>query len=518
MARSSASFWASTPDPVRHRALLRHLYRAILGYTGLVYLISAGVLVSPLLALPFYPHEAGQVWGFLLPAGALAAVGFLLWRRFAPEEAIALSWQEGAVVVVLAWIGAISAGTAVFMLTHGLTFTRAVFEATSAWTTTGLSVVDVTEASHLVLLLRSTLEYAGGAGLAIIMLSTLAGPVGAGLSSAEGRSDQLTPHVRRSASIVLVLYSVYAIAGTFGLWAAGMSPFDAVNHALAAVSTGGFSTRTESIGYWDSPAIEVVIILLMLLGALNFLTSWALFRGKLRPVLRNGELRLVAVLFPIGAVVVLAAVAGTVYASLGKSIRVAIFEVVSAGTTTGFSTVGYLDWPVLPVLVLICFMLTGGGTGSTAGAIKQYRIYVLFRTLGWELRRRLRPRTAVTTQAVWVGEHRRFVDDAQIRDAAVFVFLYLAAFGLGAAIIAAHGYSFRDSVFEFASALGTVGLSVGVTAADAPAAVLWAEIGAMILGRLEFFAVVVGVLKMLGDAAAALQGENEGKVPDSLPA
>jgi trk system potassium uptake protein TrkH len=489
---------------VRHRQLLRRLYRAILGYAGLVYLITAGCLLLPLLALPFYPQEASLAWGFLLPAGALAALGALLWRRFNPREAVTLSWQEGAVVVLLAWIGAIVAGAAVFMLTHGLNFTQAVFEATSGWTTTGLSVIDVTQASHLVLLLRSVLQGAGGAGLAIIMLSTLAGPVGAGLSSAEGRSDQLAPHVRRSASLVLALYAGYAIVGTLALRAAGMSLFDAINHSLGAVSTGGFSTRTASIGYWDSAGLEAVTIVLMVFGNLNFLTSWAFFRGKFRAVLRNGEVRVMAVLFPIAAIIVLASVAGAVYVSLGKAVRVAIFEVVSAGTTTGFSTVGYLDWPTLPVLVLILLMLTGGGTGSTAGGIKQYRMYVLFRALGWELQRRLLPRTAVTTHALWVGEQRRYLDNAQIRDTAIFVFLYFSAFFVGTGILAAYGYSFRDSLFEFASSLGTVGLSIGVTTSGAPAGVLWTETAGMFLGRLEFYAVVVAVLKLLDDARAAL--------------
>jgi trk system potassium uptake protein TrkH len=478
------------------------LYGAVLGYTGLVLVISAVAILAPLLALPFYPEEAGQTWAFVIPGVSLAAVGLLLWRRFAPGDAAALNWQEGAVVVVLAWIGAITAGTAVFMLAAGLSFTQAVFEATSGWTTTGLSVVDVTEASHLVLLLRSVLEFAGGAGLAIIMLSALAGPVGAGLSSAEGRSDQVAPHVRRSATIVLTLYSLYALGGTFALRVTGMDWFDAVNHALAAVSTGGFSTRAESIGYWDDPVVELVTIVLMLLGTLNFLAAWALFRGKVRAFLRNGEVRLVALLFPVSMLVLLASLGGALYPTLGKSVRVAIFEIVSAGSTTGFSTTSYLGWPTLSVLLIICFMLMGGGSGSTAGGIKQYRIYVLFRALAWDLRRRLLPRTAVTAHAVWVGDQRRFLDDVQIRQAAVFVFLYAVAFALGTAAIAAYNYSLSDSAFEFASALGTVGLSVGVTAADAPAGVLWVELGGMILGRLEFFAVVVGLFKIFGDGAA----------------
>jgi trk system potassium uptake protein TrkH len=136
------------------------------------------------------------------------------------------------------------------MAIGGLNFTQAVFESTSGWTTTGLSVVDVSVAPRLVLLYRSLMQLAGGAGLAVIMLSALAGPAGTGLSAAEGRADQLVPNVRRSAKLVVTIYSGYVIFGGVALNLAGMGWFDALNHAFAAISTGGFSTRAESIGSW----------------------------------------------------------------------------------------------------------------------------------------------------------------------------------------------------------------------------------------------------------------------------
>lgn len=498
---------------MRHPELLRRRYRSILGYTGLVFLVSALSLLTPLLALPFYPEEAGQAPAFLFPGASLAAAGALLRWRFAPAPGTTLTWQEGAAVVVLGWCGAVVAGAAVFMLAQGLTLTQAMFEATSGWTTTGLSVIDVTQASHLVLLLRSILEYAGGAGLAIIMLSALAGPAGAGLSTAEGRGDPLVPHVRRSARIVLVLYTAYALAGTLGLYAAGMGWFDAVNHALAAVSTGGFSTRPTSIGFWDSGLVEAVTIVLMVLGTMNFLTAWALARGKLSTFLRNGEIRMAALLAAAGGLVIFASMKAT-FPAAGKAVRVGLFEAVTALSTTGFSTVGYGDWGVLPVFVLLLLMLVGGGTGSTAGGIKQFRIYVLARGLAWELQHRLLPGTAVTEKEVWVGDRRRFLTPDEVRTAGLFVFLYLATFAMGAGVIAGHGYSLTESLFEFASALGTVGLSMGVTAADAPLSILWVEIAGMLLGRLEFFTIAVGIARILQDGriatALAFRGARSG--------
>jgi trk system potassium uptake protein TrkH len=183
---------------------------------------------------------------------------------------------------------------------------------------------------------------------------------------------------------------------------------------------------------------------------------------------------------------------------------VAIFSAVSALSTTGFATVEFSQWNGLGFLVLILFMLVGGGTGSTAGGIKQYRIYVLGRGLVWEFRRRFLPQSAVTEPDVWRGEQRRFISDTQLRQVSMFVFLYLLVFVAGSGIIAAHGYSLRDSLFEFASALSTVGISVGVTSAGAPAGVLWVETAAMFLGRLEFFTIVIGLIRLSSDVPVML--------------
>ncbi|PZD72742.1 Trk system potassium uptake protein TrkG [Acaryochloris thomasi RCC1774] len=484
---------------MRYHQLLRQRYRAIFGYTGLVCFISGLTILAPLLALIFYPEELSLAWGLLLPGLGMALVGLLLWKELAPKKSVSLTLPEGAVIVVLSWIVAISIGTIPFITIQDLTFTQAIFESTSGWTTTGLSVVDVTQASHLILLFRSTIELAGGAGLAIITLSALAGPSGSGLSSAEGRSDQLAPNVRRSGKLVLSLYSGYVAIGIVALRVAGMGWFDAVNHSFAALSTGGFSTRTDSIGYWDSPAVEAVTIVLMLFGTLSFVTGYLLLTGKFKAVIRNGEIRLQALMIPLCALLLLLGVTTGLYPTLEKAIRVAIFETVTALSTTGFSTVGYGDWNSFGWLVMIPLMLIGGGSGSTAGGIKQHRIYVLYRALIWEVRRMLLPKSAVTEPDAWQGEQRQFLSDAKIRQIALFVFLYLLVFGIGSSITAAYGYPLKDSLFEYASTLGTVGLSIGVTAADAPTGLLWVQSIGMFLGRLEFFTVFVGILQMVRD-------------------
>jgi trk system potassium uptake protein TrkH len=386
-----------------------------------------------------------------------------------------------------------------------LNFTQAIFESVSGWTTTGLTVVNISEAPHCILLWRSIMQLAGGAGLVIIMLSAIAGPAGPGLSAAEGRGTQLVPNVRRSARLVANIYIAYAVIGVVAYIFSGMSIFDAINHSFAAISTGGFSTRVESIGYWNSSKIECVSLFLMFFGNLNFLTAYLLFTRKFRAVSRNGEIRLFAFLFTVSLLTLLLLVTLPLYQNLEKSIRIAVFESISALTTTGFSTVSYNNWNSTGFLFLIVLMLIGGGAFSTAGGIKQYRIYLLLKSIQWRFQRAFLPKTAITDNSVWFGEMEETINDNYISQISSFVFLYLAVYVIGVAILTAHGYNLRDSLFEFASALGTVGLSIGVTQASTPKLVLWSETIAMFLGRLEFFVVIISIVKIFRDFIAFIR-------------
>ncbi|MBN1360215.1 MAG: TrkH family potassium uptake protein [Sedimentisphaerales bacterium] len=490
---------------MRVRSSLAQQYAGVLRYTGLILVVGGLLMLSPLLALVAWPQESRHAAAFLVPATVLCLGGGALWCVFRAARARDLSIQYGGVVILLSWLTVCLFSAWPLAVVQKMSFTHAFFESVSGWTTTGLSVVDVTQSTHVILLWRSIMQLAGGAGFAIIMLAALVGPVGPALTLAEGRTDQLVPHVRQSAKLVLLLYTGYAAAGVIAYILAGVNAFDAINHTFAAISTGGFSTQPDSIGHWDSPAVEAVSIPLMVLGNMNFLTAFLLFRGRFRAVARNGEVRLIAVLLPVCVLALLFLVCLPLYATLSKSLRVAVFETFTALTTTGFSTVSYDRWTSEGILILIVLMLIGGGTGSTAGGIKQYRVYVLFKTIVWDIRRALLPRTAVVENHIWQGESKAFVTEAQLRKVGTFVFLYLATYVVGAAIVAAHGFGLKESLFEFGSALGTVGLSVGVTSAQAPALVLWTEIVGMFLGRLEFFVVIVSVVKIVRDARATIE-------------
>ena len=490
---------------MQNRDWLRQKYRAISGYMGLISAIAGITILSPLIALIAYPEEITKAWSFSIPGLFLVVFGLFVWCKTKSFSASSLTLRDGAIIVVLSWIIAIAFGTIPFLTIDGLNFTQAVFESTSGWTTTGLSVIDVSQVSHLILLYRSTIQLVGGAGFAVVALSAIIAPVGVGISTAEGRSEQLVPNIRRSAKLVLKIYTGYVAVGIVALKLAGMNWFDAVNHAFAALSTGGFSTHAASLGYWDSPAIEAVTIVLMLLGTLNFLTSYLLLRGKFTTVIRNSEVKLQALVIPLSITIILLELTSKLDLTLNKALRIACFETITALSTSGFSTVSYTNWNSLGWSVLIILMLMGGGTGATAGGIKQFRIYALYRGVVWEVKRQLLPKDAVTEPDIWQGESRHFLSDRQLRQISMFVFLYLGIYLTGSTIITAYGYSLSESLFEYASALSTVGLSVGVTTPDAPIGLLWTEITGMFLGRLEFFPVFVGLIRLYQDLLTTIQ-------------
>ncbi|MEO0560918.1 MAG: TrkH family potassium uptake protein [Chloroflexota bacterium] len=490
----------------RQRAYLWSRYRSIVGYLGGLTFVIGAVNLLPLPVLLFFPEEWRYAPVFVAVAVVMMAGGGWVGRRYRPSASNKISMQESAIVVTATWLIAILSSALPLWAVGGLTFTQAVFESCSGWTTTGLSFVDVTTTPHIVLMYRSILQLLGGAGLVILALTAESGPINYGLSVMEGRSDKLAPHVKRSARLVALLYGGYTVGGVVALWLVGMGPFDALNHAFTAVSTGGFSTQATSIGHFDSAPIEAVIIVLMILGNVNFLTAWILLQGKFRAIGQNGELRLFAFLVAVSAVLLLALVTLRGDLGTGQAIRVAVFEAVSAFTGTGYSTVGYTGWSDIGWLILIVLMIAGGGSGSTAGGLKQFRVFIMLRAVQWEVRKAFLPKHAVNEPAIWQGEKFTPLTDERVRQVGLFISLYMFILLVGTLVMTGYGYGLRESLFEFASTLGTVGLSVGVTTSDTPGVVVWMQTIAMFLGRLEFFAVIIGTMKLAQDGRLLVRG------------
>ncbi|MCB7305114.1 TrkH family potassium uptake protein [Bariatricus massiliensis] len=464
----------------------------IVHYIGAVAIVIGCILLVPLIMLIPFPQEIGEAKYFIIPGTLCIAAGYFLfhmreekykWKNYKNKENI---------IVTLAWIMVILLSSVPFVLTGKYNFTQAIFECTSGYSTTGLSVVDVAKTSHIFLFFRSVMLFVGGIGLVLVVITVLSDRYGMKLFEAEGHSDKMVPNLLQSARVIFLIYSGYIAGGTVLYIAFGMNWFDAVNHAVAAISTGGFSTQAESIGYYHNTGIEVVTIVLMFLGGTNFMVHLALLKGKFRKVYTDCEFRFSLFVYPLSAVL-LAVLAGYPAAkNMSEGVRMGLFQAVSAMSTTGFQTVdSFKSWSSPMIFIMIMLMMIGGGAGSTAGGIKQYRVSIAVKEIFWNLRKKIgNKRTIVPEKITRCGEPIE-VDGQLYRSNMDFIFLYIIFMGIGTMIFTCFGYSVQDSMFEMASSLSTVGLSMGITGYDAHPLILWTSTIGMFLGRLEIYIVFI---------------------------
>lgn len=478
-------------------ALIRSIKQKniVLGYIGLFGIIVSLILLLPFVSLFFYPSDYTQWHYFVIPSGMCFIIGSAMVKAFGINEHQNLTIAEDSVIVVSVWVLATFFSALPFVLSGQMNFTQAYFEAVSGWTTTGLSVADVEHCPKIFLMHRSVMQFFGGVGLVLVMVSALSASLGLKLYSSEGHPDRLLPNLLRSSRMIMSIYSGYVIMGSVLYRVFGMTWFEAINHSIAALSTGGFGTRAANIGAFKSYPIEVISIILMLLGTTNFAAHLLLVKRKFRDFFKVGEVRFMFLLLGLSIPLVAFFSLYPLYGNLSKSLRVASFELVSALTTTGFSTVSYLNWNGFAILVMILLMIVGGGAGSTAGGVKLYRVYVMFKNFWWNLKRQFLPEHRVIQNAIIKPEGKTIINQNDILDMKNYAFIYMILLFLGTGILTLNGYPLDKSLFEFASALGTVGVSIGVTAPDAPKIVLWAESIGMLFGRLEIFVFFTVFLK-----------------------
>jgi len=468
----------------------------------------------PLLALPFYPHEIKYAHWFLIPALSSILVGAVIVFATRNKERITISLAHSAVIVVFIWLYGCCLGGVPFVFDPQFSYLHGLFESVSGWTTTGLTVVNTEKVPHLILLWRSIMQYIGGAGIAVVMLSILSGPSTSGIYQAEGHADEILPHVKQSAARVWKIYIAYLIFGITAYIFVGMPIFDSVNHAMTALATGGFSVKEASIGFYNSIPIEIVTVILMIIGHINFATHHYIFKGNWKVVFRNCEIRSSAVVLLIFIPITIIFVTVPLFnpikldwstnllqylGGMVMPIRKGVFEVVSAMTGTGFSVTDYSLWTSLGVFIIILMMCAGGHTGSTSGGIKQYRIYLITKSILWAIQEQFLPPSAVVSRHVYKGENKIYVNPKHLRVLFNYVTLYLVTFLTGSAILMGCGFPIRESMFEFASALGTVGLSMKITSISASPTILITEILGMFLGRLEFFIIIYSLVKLIAD-------------------
>jgi len=411
---------------------------------------------------------------------AIGIVAFVLGRLGSRSDGGDVRRGEALVLSALAYVVFAGAGALAFL--PATSFLDGLFEAMSGYTTTGLSVLDVENLSPTLVLFRSYTQWVGGAGIVVLSLVLLDWPARTlfPTHAAELVDKGLAGSVRATSRLVLRVYLALTAACflTYGL--VGMSWFDAAAHALATVSTGGFSSHPDSIGHYRSAAVVAAVIVFMVLGAAPFPLHAQLWRRGPRALVTDPQL--------VCLLLLLALAAGAGMATdRGHGLLDHVFLAASAATTTGFETSASRSYGDTSQLLAMALMFIGGAAGSTAGGIKLFRFLVLGTFLRSLVVRPLLPDEA-TVPLRYGGTT---VDDAVLRNVLGLVLLYLAFLAVSAAALTLAGIPPMDACFECVSALATVGLSCGVTDAHLgswPKLVLLCDMWA---GRLEILAVLV---------------------------
>lgn len=457
-----------------------------------------GILVAvPLVIVPFYPQDTIYMIPFILPSLGSMVLGSILCLMRKKEESTfewRTSMQRSSLTVLFAWCWGVLIGAGPFVLGGQLTFVQALFEAVSGWTTTGLSVMDVTITPHIYLFHRSFMQFCGGLGFVMMMVMLIQDKQSMNLYNAEGHPDKLLPNLKKTAQTICLMYNGFLVIGTAAYVIAGMSLFDAVNHTMCSLSTGGFSTRLNSIGEYNSFSIEVITIIQMLIGTTNFAVLLLLTKRKWKQVLKVSEVRFMFLVLILTVPVTAFSLIHSMNMGVSEGLRRALFDVTSALSTTGYSSMSYTSWPPLAVNMLILTMLIGGGIGSTAGGIKLTRVYLMIRTALLNIRKRLTSPRNVETIHYYRAQGKTEIDSTLAADTTGFVTTYLFLYIIGTSLITVtSNCSLTEAMFEFASALGTVGLSIGLTSPATGNATLVVEMLGMMLGRLEIFIVLTGI-------------------------
>lgn len=477
-------------------------FKLILYYITQFLVIVGIILILPAIAL-FFDFSVWQnyVTHFFIPGIILVVFGISINRIFKSYDKTKLARNQDSILVVLTWIAAILVSTIPF-IAYGYSFTHAIFEVTSGYSTTGLSVVSVLEVEKTLLIYRSVLQLFGGVGFVLVLTSAISDKLGMRLYQAEGHTDQLVPNLLRSGKIIMRIYIAYILMGIVLYVIFDMPLFDAINHSISAVATGGFSTNPDSIGFYQSRSIENITILLMVLGGTNFFVHLLLFRRKFKAVFSHVELKVFGIIAFTTILISTIQVSNVLELSILDALRFSSFQLVSAITGTGYQTIpSFIGLPSLLFFFIILTMILGAGMGSTAGGIKQYRIGLMAKSQYWQIKDMLSHKKTVRAKFINRVGNKVVIEKEDIVQNYMFITTYITVLLIGTVFIMMYGYSFEIALFEFASALGTVGLSVGIMNSSAPNFILWVGTIGMFLGRLEFYVIFIAISKIFLDAS-----------------
>lgn len=462
--------------------------------TGL-FLTALGAVMVVFLALTLLGDGDPRMFGIpaLLSAGA-GVLFFLVFRRPGHD----LSQREGILLVCAVWLLVCLCGALPFHLSpYFRTFTDALFESVSGFTTTGATVLEKVEALPPELQLwRCMTHWFGGMGIVLlgIAILPLVGVGGMALYRAEfsgARSEKLKPRVAETALALWRIYLALTLALYLALRCAGMDRFEAACHAFSTLGTGGFSTRTASIAAFDSPIIEYIIIVFMLLAGVNFTRHYVLWVER-RPgkFWADRELRFYLAVAAGATVLILPGLLRDPGYPFPTAVRKSLFQVSSILTTTGFTSDDFERWLPMPQLVLLILMFVGGCTGSTAGGLKAARILLLFKLVGREFKRMAERRGVF---AIRLGPE--VIPEYAIQSLLNMVYLTLMVFVAASLMLATTGVDVLSSIAAVAAAIFNIGPGLGSVGPaehyghlSHPAK--WVLSGCMLAGRLEFYTVL----------------------------
>jgi trk/ktr system potassium uptake protein len=454
-------------------------------------------LLPPVVIDLLYQEDAARA--FFYSYLILLSIGFLL---FFPvrNQSSDLRLRDGFVVVVLFWLVLGIAGAIPLYLYENLEIsaTDALFESISGLTTTGATVLhDLDIMPHSILFYRQELQWLGGMGIIVLAVAVMPmlGIGGMQLYKAEApgpvKDSKLTPRIAETAKALWYIYLGLTVACATAYWFAGMNLFDAVAHSFSTVAIGGFSTHDASIGYFDSQAIEMVAIVFMFLGAINFALHFSVVRSKsLMPFLRDAEFRFYAsLLIIIASLSIYVLYSQSVYHNFSDAFREGLFQSISIATTSGFVTSDYASWPVfIPVLLLLASFI-GGCAGSTGGGIKVIRVLLLIKQGQREIMRLIHPNAQVIVK---VG--RQPVKNSIIDAVWGFFAAYVALFVLMMLVLMFNGLDQITAFSAVAATINNLGPGLGEVSANYAGLSDFNKLllcFSMLLGRLEIFTLLV---------------------------
>lgn len=465
------------------------------------------MLLSALVSLIYKDGVTFQIFLAGIITLLVGVVSMVFTRRHKKE----INKREGYIVVSFGWVIMSLSGTLPYVLTESIpSFTNAFFETMSGYTTTGASILnDIEAVPKGILFWRSLTHWIGGMGIIVLAIAILPllGIGGMQLFAAEApgpSADKLHPRITDTAKRLWLIYFGYTAAETLLLSVAGMSFFDAINHSLCTLSTGGFSTKNVSIAYWNGqPLIQYIIILFMFLAGTNFVLSYFAFKGRIQKVIHDEEFKLyfkfIAIFTIIAAVIIYfradisksSIVHPMVWGEAESAFRHGLFQVLSVITTTGFVTADYTLWTPFLVVLFFGLMFLGGSAGSTSGGVKVVRHLILIKNSFLEFKRTLHPNAIIP-----VRYNNKAINRFIVFNVLAFFILYMLSFIIGALVFSMFEINFKSAIGLAASTLGNVGPALGDFgpvnnyAALPPLAQWWACF-LMLIGRLELFTVLI---------------------------